>query len=303
MFEDIQKHRQAVRENIEKSFQIGYTESEDFEKAHKVGDIHPNGKLVWTQLPSGKFDWRVIKKTGTPSGGSAPATSQKTAESVLEKLKKEGIRTNSVAYDIIEHILDTNNNGWSSWMERDDSNKIKRPVIIRPVIVQGSGRLRKLVDKREEIKRALKIANIEFEEGNDAPRGGQTGAYIKVKPQANTGGGSGIMGKTVPKKDPAELKTIKINSQQDVKDLIKEIKSKKVTIRIRGNQRRDGSYDIVGRVTGGDYSFWDNGFSVTDGGQLNIKWLGNGELEKRKFYSRQALQRFLESDDVQISYK
>ena len=61
MFEDIQKHRQAVRENIEKSLQIGFTESEDFEKAHQVGDIHPNGKWVWTQLPSGKFDWRVIK--------------------------------------------------------------------------------------------------------------------------------------------------------------------------------------------------------------------------------------------------
>ena len=30
MFEDIQKHRQAVRENIEKSLQIGYTESEDY---------------------------------------------------------------------------------------------------------------------------------------------------------------------------------------------------------------------------------------------------------------------------------
>ena len=97
--------------------------------------------------------------------------------------------------------------------------------------------------------------------------------------------------------------TIKINSQQDVKDLIKKIKSKKVTIGIRGNQRRDGSYDIVGRVTGGDYSFWDNGHLETNGGQLNIKWLGNGELEKRKFYSYRALQKFLESGDVQISYK
>ena len=73
MFEDIQKHRQAVRENIEKSLQIGFTESEDFEKAHQVGDIHPNGKWVWTQLPSGKFDWRVIKKTGA----AAPSTAQK----------------------------------------------------------------------------------------------------------------------------------------------------------------------------------------------------------------------------------
>ena len=97
--------------------------------------------------------------------------------------------------------------------------------------------------------------------------------------------------------------TIKINSQPDVNDLIKKIKSKKVTIGIRGNQRRDGSYDIVGRVTGGDHSFWDNGHLETNGGQLNIKWLGNGELEKRKFYSYRALQKFLESGDVQISYK
>ena len=72
MFEDIQKHRQAVRENIEKSLQIGFTESEDFEKAHKVGDIHPNGKWVWTQLPSGKFDWRVIKvKPQANTGGGS----------------------------------------------------------------------------------------------------------------------------------------------------------------------------------------------------------------------------------------
>lgn len=69
MFEDIQKHRQAVAENIEKSLQIGYTESEDLEKAHNVGDVHPNGKWVWTQLPSGKYDWRTIKKTSNPVSG------------------------------------------------------------------------------------------------------------------------------------------------------------------------------------------------------------------------------------------
>ena len=197
MFEDIQKHRQAVRENIEKSLQIGYTESEDFEKAHQVGDIHPNGKWVWTQLPSGKFDWRVIKKKdgqGTGAPAAQPAATQK-------------------------------------------------PAVQQQVATQSQ------------------------------------------------------------KKNPVELKTIKIDSRQDVRDLIKKIKSKKVTIGIRGNQRRDGSYDIVGRVTGGTDAFWDSGSLELDGGQLNIKWLGNGELEKRKFYSRRALQRFLESDDVQISYK
>ena len=76
MFEELNQHRAAVAENIQKACEIGFTGNE-LEKAHKVGDVHPNGKWVWTQLPSGRYDWRVIKKTGAPSGGSAPATAQK----------------------------------------------------------------------------------------------------------------------------------------------------------------------------------------------------------------------------------
>ena len=36
----------------------------DIEKAvnRKVGDMHPNGKWVWTETSPGKFDWRVAKK-------------------------------------------------------------------------------------------------------------------------------------------------------------------------------------------------------------------------------------------------
>ena len=76
MFEELNQHRAAVAENIKKACEIGFTGNE-LEKAHKVGDIHPNGKWVWTQLPSGKYDWRVIKKTGAGSGAAAPATAQK----------------------------------------------------------------------------------------------------------------------------------------------------------------------------------------------------------------------------------
>lgn len=93
MFEDIQKHRQAVAENIEKSFQIGFTESEDLQKAHNVGDIHPNGKWVWTQLPSGKYDWRVIKKTTQGAGNAAPTTAK---DSFSEKKNKENSEKSNV---------------------------------------------------------------------------------------------------------------------------------------------------------------------------------------------------------------
>lgn len=77
MFEELNKRRQAVAANIAKSFEndiekalgAGYglegDDGDNVEKAHQVGDIHPNGKWVWTQLPSGKFDWRTIKKNAT----------------------------------------------------------------------------------------------------------------------------------------------------------------------------------------------------------------------------------------------
>lgn len=36
-----------------------------FEKAHNVGEVHQNGKWVWTEFSPGKFDWRVKKKKKT----------------------------------------------------------------------------------------------------------------------------------------------------------------------------------------------------------------------------------------------
>lgn len=36
---------------------------DDIEKAHQVGDIHKNGRWVWTEYSPGKFDWRTIKKS------------------------------------------------------------------------------------------------------------------------------------------------------------------------------------------------------------------------------------------------
>mgnify|MGYP000183628620 CR=1 FL=1 len=56
MFEELNRRRQAVAENISKSFETdiekalgaGYDpeggDGDNVEKAHKVGDIHPNGK-------------------------------------------------------------------------------------------------------------------------------------------------------------------------------------------------------------------------------------------------------------------
>lgn len=46
----------AIKEETKKA------QEDELEKAHQVGDIHPNGKWVWTEYKPGKFDWRTIPK-------------------------------------------------------------------------------------------------------------------------------------------------------------------------------------------------------------------------------------------------
>lgn len=81
---NIQRHRQAVRNNIMKSFgadfsDVSKAEENDLEKAHNVGDMHPNGKWVWTEYAPGKFDWRGAKK-GKTGQKAAPLKSQAPAQ-------------------------------------------------------------------------------------------------------------------------------------------------------------------------------------------------------------------------------
>lgn len=90
MDEIIKKHRAMVTERLAQSFSAvprntlsKAEEYDDIEKARVVrqdGDIHPNGKWVWSsQAAGGKGDWRVIKK---PKDGSpAPAPAKKETKS------------------------------------------------------------------------------------------------------------------------------------------------------------------------------------------------------------------------------
>jgi hypothetical protein len=51
----------------------------------------------------------------------------------------------------------------------------------RPVYSQGSSwKHSSLVDKRKELTTILKAMGVEYKSGNDAPRGGRTGAFISI---------------------------------------------------------------------------------------------------------------------------
>lgn len=73
--EDLQINRLARIQNIQKGFCCDDNQDDIF-KAHNVGDVHPNHPdWVWTQLPNGKYDWRVRKGQAKPAPAPAPKPS------------------------------------------------------------------------------------------------------------------------------------------------------------------------------------------------------------------------------------
>ena len=126
MFEEINAHRLAVQENIKKAFEVGFTGNEDLEKAHQVGDIHPNGKWVWTEYKPVKFDWRPPKKRG-----SADETSERSDASA----KKEEDESDK-----------------KKLLERKDALDIEIKKLNNQIIVNGGSVRKVLQDKKRRLE-------------------------------------------------------------------------------------------------------------------------------------------------------
>lgn len=89
--DDIQKAileaRSKQRELITKGFEP--QDDSTIEKAKwNPGDIHPNGKWVFTEYKPGKFDWRNIKSTGAQSKPAAATQSKPDVAKQSETSKK-----------------------------------------------------------------------------------------------------------------------------------------------------------------------------------------------------------------------
>ena len=59
---------------------------------HNVGDLHPNGKWVWTEYKEGKFDWRGIPKDGKVVNAQEKKSKPKTnkvAKTMVEKKSED----------------------------------------------------------------------------------------------------------------------------------------------------------------------------------------------------------------------
>ena len=172
MFEELNAHRLAVQENIKKAFEVGFTGNEDLEKAHQVGDIHPNGKWVWTEYKPGKFDWRPPKKRG-----GADETSERSDASA----KKE-----------------EDESGKKKLLERKDALDIEIKKLNNQIIVNGDSvrkvlqdKKKKLESEREDIAKRISKMSSDSQASSSSSK---QAVDVKVKPSS--------------KKNPAALKTI-----------------------------------------------------------------------------------------------
>ena len=58
---------------------------------------------------------------------------------------------------------------------------LKNPTkVVRPTYWRKSGGFKSLSDKSSDFREGLMLLKIDFEEGNDAPRGGLSGNYIRL---------------------------------------------------------------------------------------------------------------------------
>lgn len=172
MFEEINAHRLAVQENIKKAFEVGFTGNEDLEKAHQVGDIHPNGKWVWTEYKPGKFDWRPPKKRS-----GADETSERSDASA----KKE-----------------EDESGKKKLLERKDALDIEIKKLNNQIIVNGDSvrkvlqdKKKKLESEREDIAKRISKMSSDSQASSSSSK---QAVDAKVKPSS--------------KKNPSELETI-----------------------------------------------------------------------------------------------
>lgn len=85
-------------------------------------------------------------------------------ETIAKRLEKMNVCKGACAYKLVRALVTREN----------------RSNVIRPCWTSGAGRFCKNLDYTADVRRLLKALRVSFVEGNDAPRGGLTGNFIKI---------------------------------------------------------------------------------------------------------------------------
>jgi len=72
------------------------------------------------------------------------------------------------------------NGSKSSFAYKATQSVIEGERLIRPCHTSGSGRFTSNLDYTEDVCSILNLLGVKFEQGNDSPRGGKTGNFVKI---------------------------------------------------------------------------------------------------------------------------
>jgi hypothetical protein len=101
-----------------------------------------------------------------------------------KRLLRLDVSKTSIAYQIAKELTGLyfmdNKYGPKTIRQPFKTYHIDFTGLIRPCYVSGSGRFASNQDHTLEVKYILDMLKIKYEFGNDAPRGGLTGNYIKI---------------------------------------------------------------------------------------------------------------------------
>lgn len=139
-------------------------EEDLFEKAHKDGDLHPNGKWVWvSSAAGGKGDWRTLngrthKKHQSESGGSSTGVSSVSSSSrkVNSSQNNVNIRTDLPKIDMDTIDQDEYNRAYK---EAKSANKLGRTMglsVITSNINKYKKKLEETISNRPGAKATIK---------------------------------------------------------------------------------------------------------------------------------------------------
>lgn len=106
-------------------------------------------------------------------------------ETLNKRLLKLDFSKNTVAYQIAKELtgiyFESSKYGPNTGVKRPlKTNRIDSTGLIRPCYTSGSGRFTSNQNHTCEVKRILDLLKVKYESGNDAPRGGETGNWIKI---------------------------------------------------------------------------------------------------------------------------
>ena len=82
---------------------------------------------------------------------------------------------NTIAYKVVTDVINKTNNSCRIFWEN----------LIRPVRTSGSGRFTTTLDYTRDVENLLDLIGVKYISGNDAPRGGATGNFIKIITKIN----------------------------------------------------------------------------------------------------------------------